>query len=109
VRKKDSATARAFAGLPHIGEWKRLTAADVAKIYRVSVSYLSTLHRLPPHVQQDVQDGRVKLSDIVNKRACQRDVADKVDKIIAEVGIDRVFAALDRATKPTNGNGHHTD
>jgi hypothetical protein len=109
ARKRGSAPERAARALKDLGKWKKLTIADVAGIHRVSATYVAALHRLPPHLQQDVCDGFIKLSDVVNKRARQQAIADKADALIAKVGVEPVFAALDRATKPTNGNGHHTD
>jgi hypothetical protein len=107
-RKRRSATERAFAALSRVGQWKKLTLHDAAAIEDVSVTYVAELHRRTPAEQQDVKTGRVKLSDIINKRQSQQAVANKVDQLISRVGIDAVFSALDRATAP-NGNGHSND
>jgi hypothetical protein len=108
ARKKTTATQRAVEAVRDVGKLKRLTFSDVAGIYHVSETYLRALHRLPLHQQQDVADGTVRLSDIVNRRDRQQMAANKVDEMIAEVGIERVWNALERATRP-NGNGHSND
>jgi hypothetical protein len=75
-----------------------LTQAQASALVQVSLPYVSTVSRASPEQREDVKRRRLSISALYNKRREPTDA--KLDRLIARFGVDRVMAALDRATKP---------
>jgi hypothetical protein len=98
--RKGNATKRALLAVEAIGaDIYGLTLAQATALARANHTYVTALRGMTDLERAAVKAGRIKLSDCVNHR--NKPVTDgDLDKLIAEVGVDRVFAALDRITTP---------
>jgi hypothetical protein len=76
-----------------------LTAEQATALAGANYTYVAKLRRMTPPERAAVEAGRIKLSDCVNYRNRPVTNADP-DRLIAVIGADRVFAALDRVTRP---------
>lgn len=63
-----------------------------------SSRYLSAVERLPEQVRVQIWDRQVRLSDLCVRRYPQDDKG--LDALVAQVGAEKIFAALDRWTEP---------
>jgi hypothetical protein len=78
-----------------------------------SPPYAYGFARLCGDCQDAVRRGALRLAHVVNGR---KPTSARVDRFIADAGIDEIWAGLDRATRPVpepaavvNGNGHGAD
>jgi hypothetical protein len=101
---RTAATDRALRAFARVGETIVVTTAIAARLEDASLTYVSALNCMNASERDAVRDGDLKLCDYVIKR--WRQPAIDVDTLVAELGPDRVLAALDRLTKPAAGNGH---
>jgi hypothetical protein len=101
ARKAQTATARALLahGLTN-AIVDRLTSQQARQLAKAGVTYASTLRGLTPLDVAAVKDGRVKLADVLAHKRAQSLSNDEVDQLVHDVGVHRVWAALDRATRP---------
>jgi hypothetical protein len=98
--RKGSATERALLAVEATGaDVYRLTPKQATTLAGANYTYVAKLRRMTPLEQAAVEAGRIKLSNCVNHRNKPITNAD-LDKLIATIGADRVFAALDRITRP---------
>jgi len=98
--RKGSATERALLAVEATGaDVYRLTLKQAATLAGANYTYVAALRRMTPLERTAVKAGRIKLSNCVNHRNKPVTNAD-LDKLIAMIGADRVFAALDRLTRP---------
>lgn len=98
--RKGSATKRALLAVEAIGaDVYRLTPKQAVTLAGANATYVAKLRRMTPLERAAVKAGRIKLSHCSNHR--NKPVTDTdLDKLIAMIGADRVFAALDRITRP---------
>jgi hypothetical protein len=99
--RKGNATKRALLAVETIGaDLYGLTAAQATALAKANRTYVAELRRMTDLERAAVLAGRIKLSDRVNHRNNKPVTDGDLDKLIAEIGIDRVFASLDRITRP---------
>src|SRR5215831_9018781 len=78
------------------------TRAQAAILTHASLGYIGTVSRLTTEERRQLARGQFSLSRAHHNH--QRTVTDAaIDRIIARLGLERVMAALDRATAPSNG------
>jgi hypothetical protein len=98
--RKGNATQRAELAAEAVGAHvHELTVGQAVALTGASRTYVAELRRMTELERAAVAAGRIKLSDRVNHSHKSANDAD-LDKMIREIGVDRVFAALDRITTP---------
>jgi hypothetical protein len=99
-----AATAKALRAYALVGTTVVVTERMAARLEGASLTYVSALNCMSAAERNAVRAGTLRLVDFVAKRWRQPDA----DALIAELGPDRILAALDRATAPAAaaGNGH---
>jgi hypothetical protein len=79
------------------------TRAQVAALTHASLGYIGTVSRLTADERIQLARGQSSLSRLHNShRYIATDAA--IDRIVAKLGAERIMAALDRATAPSNGS-----
>jgi hypothetical protein len=76
----------------------RPTYRQAALLTAVSTSYVATVGRLAPEQRAQLARGELKLSRLHNSR---RDLDGRIDRFIKHVGVERVWAAIERYTQPS--------
>jgi hypothetical protein len=79
-----------------------LTTRQANAVARANHNYASIVRRLTAAEKHGVDHEHYRLCKFAKVPATD----ELVDRVVARLGVARVFAALDRATAPTNGNGH---
>jgi hypothetical protein len=80
----------------------RPTRAQATMLAHASPSYVGTIGRLTADERLQLARGELSLSRLHNNhRYVATDTA--IDRIVAKLGAERVMAALDRMTAPSNG------
>lgn len=75
-----------------------LTRRQALALTGASTGYLSTVVRLTPEEREQVRRGKLALA-VFHK--CRREMsAVELDRLVAQLGAERVMAALDRFTRP---------
>jgi hypothetical protein len=75
------------------------TTKQAAGLFCVNTRYVSLARRMSEADRRRLIRGTITLSQLANPRRQPTDA--KIDRIVAKLGVDRVMAALDRATRPT--------
>ena len=93
------------AVLSHMLRTGTITLADYTLVQALALSkaswaYAVAAHGLDDHERQLVWFGRALIADFIHRTPSDADV----DRVIARLGQERVWAALDRATAPTRAN-----
>jgi hypothetical protein len=78
---------------------KGWSAKRAAGLFCVNRTYVALAHRLSEADRLRLIKGEISLSELANGRRHLTDA--KVDRIVARIGLERILAALDRATRPT--------
>jgi hypothetical protein len=112
-----SATDRALWACDAVGLIvDRLTAEQTARLFDVNVGYVNLLRQMTQDERYDVADGRISLARLYSshrKKANGKAKAnghggngkppvsnDQLDQLVHDVGLSRMWAAVERATTP---------
>jgi hypothetical protein len=81
-------------------ERSKLSAQKVGDLFCVNERYISAVRRLSEADRSRLLRGEITLSDLCNgPRKPPSD--EKIDRIVAKLGAERVLAAIDRLTQPS--------
>jgi hypothetical protein len=80
---------------------RQLTQAQASALLSVSRPYISAVNQASPEERELIKRKRLSISTLYSKHRAPTDTA--LDKLVMKIGADRVMAALDRATNPSNG------
>lgn len=78
----------------------RVTPQQAIMLARAGATYTSVLQTMTPLEVSAVKDGRIKLADVVQHKRRQALSNDEIDELVVDVGLGRIWAALERATQP---------
>ena len=97
--RKGTPTERALLAADAVGAdvWV-LTPSQATALTKANLTYVAKLRRMIELERAAVKAGRIKLSGCVNHHKPVNDT--DLDSLLAEVGADRWFATVDRATTP---------